>query len=151
MSRDGNQLDFDFIIVGSGFGGSVSALRLVEKGYRVAVIEMGRRWTAENLPKTSWQMHRWFWRPEDRIVRLFQHALLPACNHTARLRRGRRVDHVRVHDAEASGQSVGQQLVGQAGGLETGDASALRRSVEDAGGDDQQDSWAGRQAAAQSS
>jgi len=81
MSRDGNQLDFDFIIVGSGFGGSVSALRLVEKGYRVAVIEMGRRWTAENLPKTSWQMHRWFWRPGIALrgffnMRFFRHVTI---------------------------------------------------------------------------
>ncbi len=55
--------DFDFIVIGSGFGGSVSALRLVEKGYKVAVMEMGRRWTPENLPRTSWSLHRWFWRP----------------------------------------------------------------------------------------
>ncbi len=61
---DDKQFDFDFIVVGSGFGGSVSALRLTEKGYRVAVIEMGRRWSAENLPKTNWSLHRWFWRPK---------------------------------------------------------------------------------------
>ncbi len=55
--------DFDFIVIGSGFGGSVTAHRLVEKGYRVAVMEMGRRWTAENLPTTNWLIWRWFWRP----------------------------------------------------------------------------------------
>ena len=44
---------FDFIVVGSGFGGSVSALRLSEKGYRVAVLEVGRRWTAASLPKNQ--------------------------------------------------------------------------------------------------
>ena len=55
--------DFDFIVIGSGFGGSVSAHRLTEKGYRVAVMEMGRRWTPENLPKTNWNLWRWFWRP----------------------------------------------------------------------------------------
>jgi cholesterol oxidase len=60
-SRD--HLDFDFVVIGSGFGGSVSALRLVEKGYKVAVIEMGRRWTPQNLPLTSWSIHRWIWRP----------------------------------------------------------------------------------------
>ena len=63
MSRNDEQFDFDFIVIGSGFGGSVSALRLAEKGYRVAVMEMGRRWTAENLPRTNWSLHRWFWRP----------------------------------------------------------------------------------------
>ncbi len=55
--------DFDFIVIGSGFGGSVSAHRLTEKGYRVAVMEMGRRWTPENLPATNWQIWRWIWRP----------------------------------------------------------------------------------------
>jgi cholesterol oxidase len=54
---------FDFIVIGSGFGGSVSALRLTEKGYRVAVMEMGRRWTPENLPATNWKFWRWIWRP----------------------------------------------------------------------------------------
>jgi cholesterol oxidase len=55
--------DFDFIVIGSGFGGSVSAHRLTEKGYRVAVMEMGRRWTPENLPPSSWRLRRWVWRP----------------------------------------------------------------------------------------
>ncbi len=55
--------DFDFIVIGSGFGGSVTAHRLTEKGYRVAVMEMGRRWTAENLPATNWRIWRWIWRP----------------------------------------------------------------------------------------
>jgi len=61
MSDDA--LDFDFIVIGSGFGGSVAAHRLTEKGYRVAVIEMGRRWTPENLPHTNWRLWRWIWRP----------------------------------------------------------------------------------------
>ena len=55
--------DFDFIVIGSGFGGSVTAHRLTEKGYRVAVMEMGRRWTPENLPTTNWLLWRWIWRP----------------------------------------------------------------------------------------
>jgi cholesterol oxidase len=64
MSPRDDQFDFDFIVIGSGFGGSVSAYRLVEKGYRVAVMEMGRRWTAETLPRTSWSIRRWLWRPK---------------------------------------------------------------------------------------
>ncbi|ABF39366.1 glucose-methanol-choline oxidoreductase [Candidatus Koribacter versatilis Ellin345] len=63
MQDDQRQFDFDFIVIGSGFGGSVSALRLTEKGYKVAVMEMGRRWTPDNLPKTNWSLARWFWRP----------------------------------------------------------------------------------------
>lgn len=58
------KFDFDFVVVGSGFGGSVAALRLAEKGYRVAVMEMGKRWNAGNLPHSSWYLHRWFWRPK---------------------------------------------------------------------------------------
>ena len=61
MSDSGH--DFDFIVIGSGFGGSVTAHRLTEKGYRVAVMEMGRRWTPENLPSSNWLIWRWFWRP----------------------------------------------------------------------------------------
>jgi cholesterol oxidase len=56
--------DFDFIVIGSGFGGSVTAHRLTEKGYRVAVMEMGRRWTAKDLPPTNWLLWRWIWRPK---------------------------------------------------------------------------------------
>jgi cholesterol oxidase len=73
--------DFDFIVIGSGFGGSVSAHRLTEKGYRVAVIEMGRRWTPENLPRTSWSIRRWFWRPKLALrgffnMRFFRHVTI---------------------------------------------------------------------------
>ena len=53
MTQPDGQFDFDFIIIGSGFGGSVSAHRLTEKGYRVAVMEMGLRWTARICPPAT--------------------------------------------------------------------------------------------------
>jgi cholesterol oxidase len=56
--------DYDVVIVGSGFGGSVSALRLTEKGYRVGVLEAGRRFTAQTLPKTSWDVRSFLWAPK---------------------------------------------------------------------------------------
>ncbi|MCL4401944.1 MAG: GMC family oxidoreductase [Acidobacteria bacterium] len=75
------RLDFDFIVIGSGFGGSVAAHRLTEKGYRVAVMEMGRRWTPENLPRTNWPFWRWIWRPRLALrgffnIKLFRHVLI---------------------------------------------------------------------------
>jgi cholesterol oxidase len=55
--------DYDVIVVGSGFGGSVAALRLTEKGYRVAVIEAGRRFADDEFAKTSWDLRRYLWAP----------------------------------------------------------------------------------------
>jgi choline dehydrogenase-like flavoprotein len=46
--------DYDVVIIGSGFGGSVAALRAAEKGYRVGAMEAGRRWKDEDIPKTNW-------------------------------------------------------------------------------------------------
>ncbi|MFF0494281.1 GMC oxidoreductase [Nocardia sp. NPDC004068] len=56
--------DFDVLVVGSGFGGSVTALRLVEKGYRVGVLEAGRRFADDELPKTSWDLRKFLWAPK---------------------------------------------------------------------------------------
>lgn len=75
------QYDYDYLIVGSGFGGSVSACRLAEKGYSVAVIEMGRRWRAEDFPDSNWNTRRWIWRPGLKLfgffnLRLFKHAAI---------------------------------------------------------------------------
>ncbi|MCB0919539.1 MAG: GMC family oxidoreductase [Actinobacteria bacterium] len=55
--------DYDVIIIGSGFGGSISALRLTEKGYRVGVLEAGRRFSDDTFPKTSWRLHKYLWAP----------------------------------------------------------------------------------------
>jgi len=78
---ENGEFDFDFIVIGSGFGGSVSADRLVEKGYHVAVMEMGRRWTPDNLPHSSWSIHRWLWRPKIGLrgffnIQFFKHATI---------------------------------------------------------------------------
>jgi len=72
---------YDFVVIGSGFGGSVSALRLAEKGYRVAVVEQGRRWTAGNLPHTNWNLAKWIWLPSLGLrgffaMRFFKHLVV---------------------------------------------------------------------------
>ncbi|MCW2516417.1 MAG: choline dehydrogenase-like flavoprotein [Mycobacterium sp.] len=56
--------DYDVLIIGSGFGGSVSALRLTEKGYRVGVLEAGRRFEDEDMAKTSWNLRKFLWMPK---------------------------------------------------------------------------------------
>ena len=55
--------DFDVVVIGSGFGGSVAALRLTEKGYKVAVLEAGRRFSDKDFPKTSWRLSRFLYMP----------------------------------------------------------------------------------------
>src|SRR5438094_1390021 len=62
---------YDVLVVGSGFGGSVAALRLAEKGYRVAVLEAGKRYEAEDFARTNWNMRRFLWQPK-----LFCHGIL---------------------------------------------------------------------------
>jgi cholesterol oxidase len=56
-------MDYDWLIVGSGFGGSVSALRLAEKGYRVGILEAGRRYRDEDFAKSTWNLRRYLWLP----------------------------------------------------------------------------------------
>jgi cholesterol oxidase len=58
-----DDFDVDWLVIGSGFGGSVSALRLREKGYSVAVLEAGRRFADDELPRSTWDLKRYFWAP----------------------------------------------------------------------------------------
>ena len=57
------QYDYDYIIIGSGFGGSVSALRLAEKGYKVFIIEKGKWYKPSDFAKTNWNLRKWLWMP----------------------------------------------------------------------------------------
>ncbi len=59
---------YDYIVIGSGFGGSVSALRLAEKGYSVLVLEKGKKYEAKDFPKTNWELSKYLWAP---ILRCF--------------------------------------------------------------------------------
>ena len=54
---------YDVVVIGSGFGGSVSALRLAEKGYKVLVLEKGKRYETADFPKTNWNLKKFLWMP----------------------------------------------------------------------------------------
>jgi cholesterol oxidase len=64
--------DYDWLVVGSGFGGSVSALRLAEKGYSVGVLECGKRFRDEDFPKSTWDLRRYFWAPRIGLRGIFR-------------------------------------------------------------------------------
>jgi cholesterol oxidase len=63
MPPSTGRFDFDWLVVGSGFGGSVSALRLAERGYSVGVLECGRRFRDEDFAESTWNLRRYFWMP----------------------------------------------------------------------------------------
>ena len=67
---------YDYVIIGSGFGGSVSAMRLAEKGYRVLVLERGKRYNAEDFPKTNWNIFKYLWAAGHALLWLHGHQLL---------------------------------------------------------------------------
>src|SRR5262245_56692783 len=67
---------YDFLIIGSGFGGSVCAMRLAQKGYSVCVLESGKRWKAADLPESNWNFPKYFWMPRFRCFGIQQITLL---------------------------------------------------------------------------
>src|SRR5690349_1144718 len=73
--------DYDYIIIGSGFGGSVSALRLAEKGYSVCVLERGKRFQDTDFAKSNWDLRRYLWMPAFKFfgiqnISLFRNVLI---------------------------------------------------------------------------
>jgi cholesterol oxidase len=73
---DVEQKIFDFVIIGSGFGGSVSAMRLTEKGYSVLVLEKGKRFSDLDFPKTNWVFWKYLWLPALRLHGILQISFL---------------------------------------------------------------------------
>ncbi|MCG8330092.1 MAG: GMC oxidoreductase [Chitinophagales bacterium] len=74
-------MDYDYIIVGSGFGGSVSALRLSQKGYKVLVVEKGKWYHANDFAKSNWNLRKWLWIPFFRLfgimkITIFRHVAI---------------------------------------------------------------------------
>jgi choline dehydrogenase-like flavoprotein len=65
------------VIIGSGFGGSVAALRAAEKGYHLGVMESGRRWKDEEIPKTQWDLPHFLWQPEAEMYGILDEGIGP--------------------------------------------------------------------------
>ena len=91
--------DYDYVIIGSGFGGSVSALRLSEKGYKVLVLEKGMRLGAADFPKSNWDLKRWLWLPSMNCFGLFKLTFFRHVERALRRGRGRRFARLRQHPA----------------------------------------------------
>jgi len=60
-------MEYDYIVIGSGFGGSVASLRLAEKGYSVLTLEQGKRYRPKDFPKTNWNLSKYLWVPSIRF------------------------------------------------------------------------------------
>src|SRR5678809_1207839 len=67
---------FDYVIIGSGFGGSVSAMRLTEKGYSVLVLEKGKRFRDQDFARSNWQFWKYIWMPSIRAHGILQISIL---------------------------------------------------------------------------
>ena len=76
LESTGREFDSDVAVIGSGFGGSVAALRLSRKGYSVTVLEKGKRWRPEDFPKTNWNIRKSFWFPKIGCRGIFGMCLL---------------------------------------------------------------------------
>jgi cholesterol oxidase len=72
MDGKSSARDLDWLVIGSGFGGSVAALRLAEKGYRVGVLECGRRYEDADFARTAWNLRRYFWAPRLGLRGIFR-------------------------------------------------------------------------------
>jgi cholesterol oxidase len=79
VSGSGPGFDYDVIVIGSGFGGSVTALRLSEKGYRVGVLESGRRWEPTDFERSNWDLRTSIWMPRLGLTGTQRISLLGRC------------------------------------------------------------------------
>ena len=128
-----SEWDVDVVVVGSGFGGSVSALRLAEKGYSVLVYEAGRRFADADFARTSWDVRRYLWAPAlkcfgvQRIHRLRDVMILAGAGV------GRRLAELREHALRPAAPVLRGPAVGAHHRLAGRARAALRDRVPDAG------------------
>ena len=76
MEQNIDNMTFDYVVIGSGFGGSVSAMRLTEKGYSVLVLERGKRYDDDDFATTNWKVWKYLWLPALRCFGILQISLL---------------------------------------------------------------------------
>ena len=124
--------DYDWLVVGSGFGGSVSALRLREKGYSVGVLECGRRFADDDLPSSTWDVRRYFWAPRLGMRGIFRLSIVQGRRDRQRRRRRRRLARLREHALPRAAALLRGPAVGRAGRLGGRARAALRRGRADA-------------------
>ena len=124
--------DYDVLVIGSGFGGSVTALRLTEKGYRVGVLEAGRRFTNDTLPKTSWRIRDFIWAPRLGLHGNPAHPLAQGLPDHRRCRRRRRFAELREHVVRAVAAVLRRPAMGAHHELARRTRAALRAGEEDA-------------------
>ena len=110
--EDESGFDYDVLVIGSGFGGSVTALRLTEKGYRVGVLEAGRRFADDDLPKNSWHLRDFLWAPRARLHRHPAHPPAQGRADPGRRRRRRRLAQLRQHPLRAAAAVLRRPAVG---------------------------------------
>ena len=129
----GPRADLDVLVIGSGFGGSVTALRLAEKGYRVGVVEAGRRFGPDDFARTNWHLRRFLWMPRPRAAR--HPAARPAAPGADPLGGGggRRLAGLRQHPAGAPRRLLRGPPVAGHHRLEAGTGPLLRPGPPHAG------------------
>ena len=117
MDGSRGSFDFDWLVIGSGFGGSVSALRLSEKGYSVGVLECGRRFADHEFPKSTADLKRYFWNPRLGMKGIFRLTTFKDVVGRLGLRRRRRQPRLREHPVRAAEAVLRGPPVGRHGGL----------------------------------
>jgi cholesterol oxidase len=116
MSQARANMTFDYVVIGSGFGGSVSAMRLAEKGHRVLVLERGKRYHDEDFATSNWHVRKYLWLPQARCYGILQ--LTPFRNVVA------------LHGVGVGGGSLGYANVLTAPDAQLFDAPAWRHLAD---------------------